>query len=89
MERRVEMKTKWHGGETHTEVQQKLKNLEKVDYLNKMGLIQLLTYLEKKFLEKFKILEFRKYNGSGCPMMHTKLYVYMLSRYTNYDYLMV
>ena len=39
--------------------------------------------------EKFKVPDFEKYDGTGCPLMHTRLYVRKMAKYAQYKHLMI
>ena len=67
-------------------VAEKMKSLDLVDNTAMIGLP---SYAEGMFPEKFKVPDFEKYDGTGCPLMHTRLYVRKMAKYVQYEHLMI
>ena len=62
-----------------------MKVLELTDSFEYTSLVSLPSYTNRMYLEKFKIPEFEKYDGTGCPIMHTRLYVRRMAKYAQYE----
>ena len=43
----------------------------------------------RSYPEKFKAPEFEKYDETGCPKIHARLYVWKMGRYVQNEQLMV
>ena len=67
-------------------ISEKMKSLDFTDGATMIGLP---AYTEGMFPEKFKVPDFEKYDGTGCPLMHTRLYVRKMAKYVQYEHLMV
>ena len=68
---------------------EKMKAYGGVDGFDQAAILNLPKFEEGEFPEKFKAPEFEKYNGTGCPNMHTRLYVRRMGQYARFDKLMV
>ena len=55
--------------------QAKLKAFEKLDGFHQAALLALPIFKEGAFLEKFKALDFEKYDRIDYPKLHTLLYI--------------
>ena len=52
-------------------------------------MVSLLAFEEGAFPEKFKVPNFEKYDGTGCPKLHAILYIRRMGQYVKYDRFMV
>ena len=68
---------------------EKMKAYGGFDGFDQNLVLNLPQFEEGAFPEKFKTPEFEKYNGTGYPNLHTRLYVQKMSQYVKYDKLMV
>ena len=66
-----------------------LEKMKAFDGFDQSAILNLPQFEEGAFPEKFKAPEFEKYNGTGCPNMHTRLYVRRMGQYAKFDKLMV
>ena len=69
--------------------QAELKALENLDGYDQATMVSLPIFKEGTFPEKFKIPDFEKYNGTGCPKLHAILYIRRMGQYVKYDRFMV
>ena len=67
-------------------ITEKMKSLNLGDNTAMIGLT---SYTEGMYPEKFKVPDFEKYHGIGCPLMHTRLYIKKMAKYTQYEHLMI
>ena len=65
------------------------EKMKSVDFTYGTAMVGLPAYTEGMFLEKFKVPDFEKYDGTGCPLMHTRLYVRKMAKYVQYEHLMI
>ena len=67
----------------------KMKVLEKTDGFDQMGITSLPTIQVRAYPEKFKAPNFEKYDGTGCPKLHARLYAWRMNQYVHYEHIMV
>ena len=70
-------------------IDEKFKALELSDGFDYTSLVKLPSYANGMYQKKFKIPEFEKYDGTGCPIMHTRLYVRRMAKYAQYEQFMI
>lgn len=63
-------------------VDEKMKALELADSFYYTGMISLPSYGYGVYPEKFKIPQFEKCDGTGCPILQVRLYVRKIAKYT-------
>ena len=69
--------------------QAKLKAFENLDGFDQAAMVGLLIFEEGTFTKKFKVLDFEKYDGTGCPIPYVRLYIRGMGQYIKYDRFMV
>ena len=69
--------------------QAKLKALKNLSGYDQAAMVSLPAFEEGTFLEKFKVPDFEKYDGTGCPKLHAILYIRRMGQYVKYDRFMV
>ena len=65
------------------------EKIRSLDLGDSTAMIGLPSYTEGMYPEKFKVPDFEKYDGTGCPLMHTRLYVRKMAKYAQYEHLMI
>ena len=66
-----------------------LKRMRAFDEFDQSTVLNLPQFEEGAFPKKFKAPELEKYNRTGCPNMHTRLYVRRMGQYAKFDKLIV
>lgn len=59
-----------------------MKSLEIVNNFDYIGQVKLSSYDGEVYPKKFKIPKFEKYDGTGCPVIYSGLYVCKIIKYT-------
>ena len=67
----------------------KMKALMGVDGFEQMGITGLPAFQTGLYPEKFKTPDFEKYDGTGCPKLHARLYVRRMSQYLQHEHIMI
>ena len=67
----------------------KVKVLNNANGFEQMGLDTWPTFDARSYPKKFKALKFEKYDGTRCPKVHARLYVWKMGRYVQNEQLMV
>ena len=58
---------------------EKMKILEKANGFDQIGITSLPVGQAGAYPEKFKVPDFEKYDGTGCPKLHARLYARRMS----------
>ena len=67
----------------------KMKVLLGIDGFEQMGITGLPAFQTGLYPEKFKTPDFEKYDGTGCPKLHARLYVRRMSQYLQHEHIMI
>ena len=68
---------------------EKMKAFSSADEYEQMGITAWPMFDAGSYPNKFKAPEFEKYDGTGCPKIHARLYVWKMGRYVQNEQLMV
>ena len=89
LEKRIEEAQKEMERKVMQTISEKMKFLEIANNFDRTGLVNLPIHADNVYPEKFKSPEFEKYDGTGCPVMHTRLYVRKMAKYAKYEQVMI
>ena len=68
---------------------ERLKEIERVDTYGRLDIMELSLVPDLVIPPKFRVVDFPKYNGTNCPLMHLKMYYKMMAGYINNENLMI
>ncbi|XP_017644328.1 uncharacterized protein LOC108484966 [Gossypium arboreum] len=81
LSKQLEDRCKW--------IEEKFKELESADHYCKVDAKELSLVLDLVLPPKFKMLEFERYNRTSCPEAHITMFCQRMTRYVNYDQLLI
>ena len=71
------------------QLNEKVKVFNSANGFEQMSLNTWPSFDAGSYPEKFKAPKFEKYNGTGCPKVHARLYVWKMGRYVPNEQLIV
>jgi hypothetical protein len=71
------------------QIEEKMRSIQGVDRLGDLDFSDLALFQEIPMPDKFKVPDFEKFDGTGHPVVHLKIYMAKMSPYQQYTKLMV